>query len=1178
MIKYLRLLLFIILLYYTISGIKNITSSEAEASSTDALTITSTVTANKQPNNLQLKKSLDFIPIPKKATIEQILTMIKNDYITKINSKLNGMFHDNNNVLDTYTISQRYNIPFDSAEMIIKEGFDKNKKSWIKFCKKIEAEYFSKIRDNLEEINSAKDYLNELNEVFTSWDYTAKTIKTLEQQFDINKKFFDTKQTIHSLYCLTFTLSLSEDRERNYVFIKKRSDNLAQNKVLTEGLLKKSLNKFILVDKFYNSALRSSFDMKVSLDSYNFYFFRPSVYYGKLSKFKIDLIEQNYPSKHPKLSLIDSKIAKTFVIVSGNEFFDINNKICTNVEAIQKECLQRWLSIFNKYPNVLWSSEQKNKTQAMINEVIKDNCESQIEKLTILKEKRMKLNSIKNRIDIEKNKINNIKNQMRIYGIDEKYSNKPNDNIASLFRKYSEIYYNAIKEKIESLESLLQKKPVISHVLIEGTYKIDKVEKNINSEIDQLESKFSTFCSDHSVYNWGDQLFSNRQIVNNEQFAHTVVPVITGYSIPQVMLLDHYLSDFFYCAVPVFLKIDCVSLINKFVYHEYINAIEDKSTHYFWKISSIHPRILKRKHISENDFQYPSSSDKVSVFEEYFLDYQDFCTSYEKYRQSWPQINDLPEIILPEIKCIQRYEIIDEYTFNDNLRLDQWKIIKQSTYPNFANYSNDSDWTINTYESLQRLFLELKQALNKNQVDMKIIQMLSNQSFWTNTQIDYGYKSVVVFDFTKNFLSELTKSTDEMFMGILKRNFDISQTTKPQFLSSKPIMKGETKTVEKRSMESESSKSTNPNIPMNHHKKENFYQNFGYINFNISFPQKLSLPEDIAYITFLNKKSEKNELLVSPIKRINQRFYFYMPENCNRNVSYLLSKDMDVIAAYNLKTKELHSIKLIENMFIKEDQYYLQKVGKIWSLKDYQYRYDPVYFVLPEETVIFKNTIRTIWNESIQYTKTVIYDSNNYLFEIKENKLTKYCEFIANDTNFKQKINLKLKKWILFDGYMNSNILISLRQTPLFQEIVSLHQPKIESIDGNISKNVSHINLVAPSRLRSNLIEILLNLPADNRDKWEMHIFIENSAQGRITDFDRAMIQNISKIKKKITDTGILRLCLWECIEKPPNEITFYKSLIESISNETNYKVKYNILTNSHNFNQLREEMFRSFY
>jgi len=265
-----------------------------------------------------------------------------------------------------------------------------------------------------------------------------------------------------------------------------------------------------------------------------------------------------------------------------------------------------------------------------------------------------------------------------------------------------------------------------------------------------------------------------------------------------------------------------------------------------------------------------------------------------------------------------------------------------------------------------------------------------------------------------------------------------------------------------------------------------------------------------------------------------------------------------------------------DGAYIFENQYNLQKTGDIWALKYNNNKFDPVYFVLPETKGRITDNIITTWDESIQYTKTAIYGTDNYEFEIKENRLTEHFKFESNEVNFKERIKgipFKIKKWILFDGYMKSNILTEFKKTDFFQNLITTYNPRFESINGNTRTRVRDSYSITPSQYRANLVEVLLNLPSDNSNVWEMHIFVETSAQGEISKSKSnvSMANKIIQIQNTISNAGILRLFLWECIENPlTDEVTFFQSLRERIRlyNPNYNRTKYGIIRDKDDFSK----------
>ncbi|ETR68326.1 MAG: hypothetical protein OMM_10645 [Candidatus Magnetoglobus multicellularis str. Araruama] len=569
-------------------------------------------------------------------------------------------------------------------------------------------------------------------------------------------------------YCLIFTIAFSEIREENIRFMLNQSDALAKTTILKDGLLKNIESKINIVDNYLTNTLKTSYRAKISLDYFGAITFMPEKYRGKLRKFKIELIEDKVRlAKGSKERLMDSTIAKSFIVVSSNEIMKINHNTCRNITQIQDQCFQKFERALRLYPNIKLEDSEKNKTQYLINEVINDNCHAQVQTLKNKKNKEKELTGILEDIHIEEEKIFEINKQLKAqHNITIELPIKiKNINMESpLPVEYENKYNTNITRLRKELEKISRIQTVVALILVEGPTDYNKIDVNIKGRIrENINDNIPTFCPE---VNWGEQLVHDQEVQKTEHISNAPTPKIRAYDIPQITILPVQKTNYAECTVPVFLKIDCISRSKTFAYHKKMNAIEDTGTKYLWQISQS-SRIFKRKHAKDSFFQYSQNITDDHALQQFFLDYQEFCHSYISYRSSWSHIDTLPDI-----HCVHRFEMIDDNSFYDNLRYDHWRVIPDKyTYIDLVMNIKNSDWMINSFQSLQRLFFEMKDSSENNDVNIKLIQLLSNKSFWTNTSIDSIRKSVAIFDFSQNDLLENAHMTDEMIFGIVKRKF-----------------------------------------------------------------------------------------------------------------------------------------------------------------------------------------------------------------------------------------------------------------------------------------------------------------------------------------------------------------------------------------------------------------------
>jgi len=344
-------------------------------------------------------------------------------------------------------------------------------------------------------------------------------------------------------------------------------------------------------------------------------------------------------------------------------------------------------------------------------------------------------------------------------------------------------------------------------------------------------------------------------------------------------------------------------------------------------------------------------------------------------------------------------------------------------------------------------------------------------------------------------------------------------------------------------------------------------------------------------ITSLSKYKNELEETLSPLMKGT-----FENIEVNNKLSEAISMIGNIPAIYLDDYKNLGNIyarvKVDGNYIIIENKdYYIQKTGHIWVLKDFKNRYPPAPFVLPKNNYgPESNHFKTVWGEEIPYTKIPVYHSDNYLFEIKATKLTdKQLLYQPTDiAAIKQAIKFKLKKWFIFDGDRKNDMLTIFKNSTILKKLVRKYKPKFNYTFGNVMRSIDtnkHSDVsgfIEQDEKSANITARLLELNPDRDNVWEVHIFVNSSSRyGAIKKKPSpAMLQKIQKIQKKIVSAGILRLCLWEFKSTSGDEQqTYFESLVEKVStgNERNYKIKHEFIKTTDDFQKPFDLMSQKF-
>jgi len=177
---------------------------------------------------------------------------------------------------------------------------------------------------------------------------------------------------------------------------------------------------------------------------------------------------------------------------------------------------------------------------------------------------------------------------------------------------------------------------------------------------------------------------------------------------------------------------------------------------------------MKRKHENE-DWDYPSLINPKEI-DQYLNDYHKFCTNYHSF---YHVINNKYVYQkYPEINCIKRFRVDKGYQnwiVRDMFRQEEWRIIENVNYSDLLVRIRNSNWQINTVESLSLFFKELKLDFKRDQPNQDIIMMLSNRYFWTSTNISTRTKSTIMVDFESDHLNEIPEKKESICAGIVTR-------------------------------------------------------------------------------------------------------------------------------------------------------------------------------------------------------------------------------------------------------------------------------------------------------------------------------------------------------------------------------------------------------------------------
>ena len=725
----------------------------------------------------------NFIPLPKRATFDDCISSIQNSFKKLYSQNRAGTYFDDR-ILETHSECMKKGEGCNTERdyVVVEDEMEKKYNRivscWQSRTKQLEAEYINKKKEALLSYRDAHHNITRFNHILHEWSYEISVQIKFDEEINLIYEMYQQKEKLLNTYYLVFTIATSEYRHTNALIIRKYSIKLAKNEILKQAT-KYNILKNILLDnsELKHEKILANYNIRILPDHSSQLKIIPRQYIAKIMKFKIGISSSSTKqlSDIERSELIDLK-TKSFII-AGNEDIIFDDRLKPiNQAQLKEKSYQNWKNISTTVFNnmVTITEETRNSIQKFINEVIDANIIAKKTAIRYQNEYFAEKKEMYKKIQNNKTKIQKLNDELfsmihtrDVLPITVTSQHHKESILSDLKKRYLTYLHKLAPQKELIIDGLNNVQPKIVQLLIDNSLDYDE-DFFIGQASKKIETVFKEYheevCQGALHGSIGTQ---NIESIYDEPLKEIIHPVLIGYQLPVIKIMPENVSEQVRLSLPIMLKVRCESIQRSFTYDEPNNFIFDSFTNIQWKLqANRYP--MKRKHDNE-DWDYPSLK-YLNEVNQYLNDYQNFCTNYNSFYQEITYTYIYQKY--PKIKCIKRFRVDKGYQnwiIRDMFRQEEWKIIENVNYVDLLAKIRNSNWQINTVESLSLFFNELKLDFKRDQVNQEIITMLSNKYFWTSTDISTRTKSAIMVNFETEHLSEIPEKIESICTGIVTR-------------------------------------------------------------------------------------------------------------------------------------------------------------------------------------------------------------------------------------------------------------------------------------------------------------------------------------------------------------------------------------------------------------------------
>ncbi|KPA15457.1 conserved hypothetical protein, secreted [Candidatus Magnetomorum sp. HK-1] len=720
---------------------------------------------------------IDYIPLPEQVTNRDCISLIQQKLQNIYSQRQDGFYMDKR-VLDMNSecLKTQHGCSEDRYQLKVEDEVDKKYSRivncWQKQIKKSERDYFHKRKNALMQFKKAHHNSTRFEHLLSEWSYEIDLqIFNNEQKNLIEQIYLQKKQLLNAMF-LVFTIANAKYSDINLQVIKKYSVKLARNEIIKQSVEYNVLKNIILEQgNTRNEHLQVSYNIRVEPDYFSPLELMPDLSKAIVMKFKVGLsLNTTKMLNNEEFSELKALKAQSFII-AGNEDIELDENLnAINQAQMKNESYYNWKHISEKN-GIRIKEQQRNTIQRLINEVINENIETQKTSRRYQIDYEIDKRKIQTEIDSNVSKIREINedlssmlNSIQVLPMKINDYNNKNKILEEVRNKYSNYLINEAQQKELAYENLNNVQLKTVQRLIDSSFDGEYPIRQASQKIEQiLHNSQDEFCSGARV---GSIEIQNNKTINEESKVENIRPVLVGYQLP-VIIIKHD-KDQAKMTIPILLRVRCESIQKLFSYDEQSNVINDLTTNISWEIQT---NRYPRRRIGETEDWVSPRFITPELINQYLTDYNTFCSNYQIFYQKIS--NKYIYQNYPEFKCMKRFNVYKTNNIKlirDMLKEEEWKVIPDISYNDLLANVKNSDWQINTIESLVLFYNELKLNLKNERNKSEIIDMLSNKYFWTSSEYSTRTLSTIMLDFEKDTL-EKPKPKHVKGIGIVTRGF-----------------------------------------------------------------------------------------------------------------------------------------------------------------------------------------------------------------------------------------------------------------------------------------------------------------------------------------------------------------------------------------------------------------------
>jgi len=720
---------------------------------------------------------IEFSNLPQKVSLDNCISSIQNSLKTIYSQRKDGYFIDER-VLETNSECKKRkqdcmnDHDYEVVEDEIEREFSRIVNCWQNHINVLDTDYINKRKDALIQYKKAHHDVSRFNHLLSEWSYQIDVqIKNNEQKELIEQIHQQKKQLLNSMY-LVFTVAYSEDRPTNLGVIRKHSIKLAKNEIFKKEN-RYNILKHILLEEGNErmEKVHANYNIRITPDHFDSINILPRKFSAKIMKFKVGISANTTEMIDEKdKSILQSLKAKSYII-AGNEDIVFNNLDPVDQDQLKYNTYQKWKELAAQN-NIKIRNEQRNTIQDLINNVINANIKAQKQARYNLIEYQNDKRTIDQEINNNFNKIQEINNDlsfmlhsMNVLPKTVKDKKHKDSIISNVKKQYLSYLEQVAFQKELDYDNLNNVQPKIVQLLVDSSYDEEFLMTHATEKIASVfKDNQDEFCSGALI---GSIKIHNHKTIQDESLVEKLDPVLVRYRIPVIKIKpeeDNVQAQF---SFPIMLQVRCESVQRKFKYNEKDHVIIDSTTNINWKVQT--GRYPMKRTNDNEDWQYPRLS-IANEIDQYLQDYHKFCTEYSSFYQRVS--NKYYYQKYPPISCIERFSVDknnENWIIKDMLRQEEWKLIENINYSDLSARVRNSNWQINTVESLELFFNELKSSFKQEKENTDIINMLSNKYFWTSSDVSTRAKSTIMLDFKTEKIAEMPEKKEHLRVGIVTR-------------------------------------------------------------------------------------------------------------------------------------------------------------------------------------------------------------------------------------------------------------------------------------------------------------------------------------------------------------------------------------------------------------------------